>query len=135
MLHKDIEVYPDRALQKHFMMRDNMLKVSFELQTNGGVITEEMRALAQETKGLFRKYFLGRPSYLNSDSLRYYSQALELLGEGVDVAFDLNVARDGHGDQLNGAGTRARFASFEEAQTEISWRLKDKIEPLTKENW
>lgn len=134
LLQKDIEAYPDRLLQKHFIMRDNMLKCSFELQQNGGVITEEMKVRAEETKNIFRKYFLGKPSHLNSDSLTYYSQALEVLGEGFEISFDIAAARDGIGDQLNG-GTRARFASFEEVNSELSWRLKDKIDPLTKKWW
>lgn len=135
LLAKDMEAYPDRSLQKHFIMRDNMLKCSFGLQNNGGQVTEDMKILAEETKNIFRENFLGKPSYLNSDSLLYYSQALEILGEGVEVGFDISANKNGVGDQMNGAGTRARFASYEEAQKEISWRLKDKLDPFMKEWW
>lgn len=134
LLQRDIEAFPDRMLQKHFIMRDNMLKCTFELQQNGGHITDEMRARAEETKKIFREHFLGKPAHLNSDSLQYYSQALELLGEGFEMTFNIAARRDNIGDQLNG-GTRARFADYEEARREIEWRIKDKVAPFEKEYW
>ena len=57
-----------------------------------------------------------------------------MLGEGVEVTFDVSAQRDGIGDQLNG-GTRMRFATLDEAKVELSNRLEQKIEPLMKEHW
>ena len=89
LLQKDIEKYPERLLQKHFIMRDHMLLCLYELQQNGGQVTEDIKRRAEETLALYRKYFSGKGHYANVDSLQYYSQAVKILGLGADVAFQL----------------------------------------------
>jgi glycosyltransferase involved in cell wall biosynthesis/SAM-dependent methyltransferase len=135
LLQADIKKYPDRILQKHFILRDNSLLNTYEVKASNGAITEGMRNRALESVKLYREHFLGKPGYTNADALEYYSQALEILGEGVDVMFDLQASRDGQGDALNGHGTRARFANAEEAEKEISWRLRQKLVPLETTFW
>lgn len=134
LLKKDMEDYPDRLLQKHFIIRDNMLLAKFNLQRNGGVVTDEIRGWAQEAAELYRKHFLGKPMYANMDALGYYSEALSVLGEGVDVSFSMLARRGDRGDQMNG-GMICRFASVEEAQQEISARVRDKMLPLLRSQW
>ena len=135
LLRADMEKYPDRLLQKHFIMRDNSLLNMYEARQTNGAVTEGMQARARENVRLYREHFLGKPGFTNVDALTYYTQALEILGEGIEVAFDVAAARDGQGDQLNGHGTRARFASAEEAEREIACRVRQKIEPLITKTW
>jgi glycosyltransferase involved in cell wall biosynthesis/SAM-dependent methyltransferase len=135
LLLKDKEKHPNRLLQQHFIMRDNMLMAGYELAQNGGVISDSVRRLAQETKEIYRQHFLGKKQYANVDSLQYYTQAMTLLNEGFEVAFDLQANRDGVGDQINGHGTRARFATVDEAKLEIEQRLREKVDPLVGDFW
>lgn len=135
MLDRDIERYPDRLLQKHFICRDLTLLNMYELQQNGGRLTGEIRARAEEVKKLYRQHFLDKPALVAIDTLQYYTQALQILGEGIDVSFDFQAQRDGVGDQFNGHGTKARFASAEEAVKEISRRVSDKLRPYDNSWW
>lgn len=134
LLQADREKYPKRILQQHFIMRDNMLIAGYILQQNGSQLTPEIEALARETVKIYREHFLGKKQYANVDSRQYYSQALSLLGEGVDLSINIQAARDGVGDQLNG-GQRVRFATIEEAQIDLGQILKEKMEPLTGKYW
>lgn len=134
LLQRDIEKYPDRILQKLFIMRDHQLLIDYELQRNGGRVTETIRGRAEEIKRLFREHYLGRTTYQNVDALQYYTRALEVLGEGIEVDFSLGAARDGQGSRANGP-TRARFLTADEAKIEIGHRLEREIAPLTSEHW
>ena len=132
MMKADVEKYPDRLLQKHFIMRDNLLMAKWKIQASQGIVVPEAKALLEEVLALYREHFLGKQRYFQVDSLQYYTEALALLDVGVDVSFDIRAARGGHGDQMNG-GTVARFADLEEAKTEINYLLDGKIRPLLQE--
>lgn len=134
LLQLDIKDYPNRLLQKHFVIRDNSLLNEWELRNNGGVVTDEIRRRAEEVIELYRKHFLGKPSYKNLDALGYYSTALAVLDRGIDLVFSVAARRGEQGDELNG-GTRCRFGSVEEAQQEIGARIKDRMEPLLSKLW
>jgi glycosyltransferase involved in cell wall biosynthesis len=127
MLQRDIEAYPERLLQKHFIMRDNMLLVMYELQQNGGKVTDQIRARAEETIALYRQYFLGKPGYLNVDSLQYYSQAVGVLGRGFEVAFQIAAGKD----SANPNGTeKYRYDTREDFETDIMRRAREVVSPF-----
>ncbi len=136
LLQKDIERYPDRRLQKYFICRDNMMLAGYDVQNNGGRITDYAKQLANEVCDIYREYFLGKPCLTNTDVLQYYSQALQVLGKGIDVSFNIAANRDGIGDDLNGnGGINARFLSYEEAKKEMDWRLKESMDRFEKPYW
>ena len=128
LLQRDIEKYPERLLQKHFICRDNMLLAGYRLAQGAGQNDAEIVRLCNETVDLYRKYFLGKPGYVNVDSIQYYSQALQLLGIGVDVTFDIAAGRDGHGAKMNGSSLR--FANQEDLMAEINWRAEQAVKPF-----
>lgn len=132
-LEADIAKYPDRILQKHFIMRDLSIEITREFNSNGKVITEAMKEKAEQIKRLYREHFLGKQKYQNIDSLPYYTQALTVLNEGVDVAFSMAASRDEE-PKLNGA-TRARFASADEAAEELSTRIRSSVRQFEAEIW
>jgi hypothetical protein len=121
-------------LQKYFIMRDNMLLVMYEAQQNGQQMTPSIKARAEEVRDIYREHFLGKNNMLNIDPLSYYTQAMQLLGEGIDVQFGIAAQRDGMGQQMNG-GMSVRFATIEEAQIEISHRIKQSMEPFINPWW
>jgi len=141
LLELDKKAYPDRLLQKHFIMRDNMLMNMYEHQLNGGRITDSMRKRAEEVIDLYRNNFLGKKKYAFVDGLEYYTEALRQLGQGIDVAFNLAAGRDGVGDDVmngtpfSGGPVVARFADVNEASAELVYRMREKMNPLTKEGW
>ena len=125
LLEMDIAKNPDRLIQKHFLCRDKVLMARYILSANGGQLTEQVRALCEDTVELYRKYFMGKPGYVNINSLQYYSEALKFLGRGIDVEMTLVAEPPG---KLNGSATR--FETEEDLRAELDWRVKDTVTPL-----
>ncbi len=133
LLEKDKKRYPDRLLQKHFICRDNMHIVAYMMQKGARNDDHKIVELCNDTVTLYREHFLGKPGYINIDSLQYYSQALRILGIGVDVNFDIVAGRDGVGNKMNGGAIR--FETEEDLQAELSWRAKQAVERYLKPGW
>lgn len=132
LLQADQKKYPERILQKHFIMRDLMLLCGYELRRNGGRMTDDLRGYAREVVALYRKYFLGKPHFTNNDPAIYYSEALGLLGEGFDTAF--HIVADKVDAKPNGS-IKLRFASLEDAKIELTKRLTEAAEPFENVYW
>ena len=134
LLQRDIATYPDRLLQKHFMCRDNMLLATYELQQNGGLVTDTVRARCLETIDLWRKYFRGKAGYMNADTISYYSDANRILQQGFEFKFEFAAGKDG--TPPNGSGpTTYRFATMEDLQTEMAWRSQDAAGAVANASW
>ena len=133
LMQMDMKKYPNRMLQKHFMLRDMGLLNMYELQQNGNRVTDQIRMRAERMVEIYREHFHGKKTYTNVDSLQYYSQALRVLGLGIEVQFSLGAVRDGQGKAANGV-MQARFASPEEAERDIGFRIRDAMEPLMPEH-
>jgi hypothetical protein len=132
LLQRDIATYPDRLLQKHFIIRDTMQLVMHTLQQNGGVITDAIRADCQRVIDLYRQYFLGKGGYLGVDSLHYYSQACQVLGIGFEAAFQVAA----HKEHASPNGTQVyRFASREDFEAELLHRAREAVAPYTSVYW
>lgn len=129
MLEKDIQDHPDRILQKHFICRDNMLLVKFMLQQNGQRITNEIKRLCEETIAIYKEHLIGNPRYVHVDTLQYYSDALTVLGRGVDVRFDLETSKEGYGE-MTGPGVRVE--SEEDFRKEFDSRVSEAFKPFQK---
>jgi len=132
LLKKSLEKYPERLLNKHFIMRDNMLLCTYELQRNGGIVTDYISKMAEETIAVYREHFLGKGSYLNVDALEYYSQACRMLNLGAEVAFCVNASKD---ESPQPDVKHFRFASEEDLQKELSWRAKEAMDQYTSKWW
>lgn len=135
LLKRDEERYPDRLLQKHFIMRDNSILINFKLQQNGGKVSDEIKELAEENRQLYREFMSGRNDYLHIDPTPYLAQALRVLGKGIDLSFNLAAGRDGEDVPLNGGGVAARFETVEDAVAEISQRVRQTMAPYEAQIW
>lgn len=133
LLQRDIEKYPDRVLQKHFLMRDKMLLCMHEIQANGGRMTAEIQARAREVIEMYRKYFRDKSVYQGLDTIQYYSQACQILGLGAEVGFQVAAAKTGS-PQVN--GTRVyRFANMEDLEVELLKVARSSAEQFMSEVW
>lgn len=132
MLQADMDKYPDRLLQKHFIMRDQILLCTYELQQNGGQVTQLIRDRATEVIRVYRENFLGKGHFTNSDPLTYYSQACSLLGIGFDATFQ--VSADKFDARPNGT-LKGRFASVEDFMIETTRRAKDSVQHFENRYW
>lgn len=132
LLEMDKQKYPNRLLQKTFIMRDNMIRIGYELRRNGGIVTEPMRELAREVRDLWRAHFKGKTLLLASDPLDYYTQALEILGEGFAAGLHVSAGKDQA--PINGV-KRARFADMDDFEAHILAQARDVAAPFQTRYW
>jgi hypothetical protein len=124
LMRRDRKKYPERVLGLHFECRDNMLLVKERLERNGAKLDAEVRRLCEETVSIYKQHFLGKSDYVNVDTIQYYSEALRILGRGVELAF---AVQEANGKALE--GQVARFENPEDAVSEIAWRVKSQMMP------
>ena len=123
MLECDRLKYPDRMLGIYlYDVRDNVHLARYILEQNGGQVTPEVQAHCQRVVDAYRKHFLGKPgNILTEEGINYYSEALGILGLGIEVVADVGVSR------VNAQPTgmqKFRAMNAEEAAQMISLRLK-----------
>lgn len=129
MLEADKAKYPERKLQKQFIMRDNILMVSNELRHNGGVVTERHIELCREVRDLWREHFRAKGFYTHSDPIVQYSEANKILASMEDGGFDMAVMLSADKvDAKEGNTMKIRFANLEDAQLEVAHRVKQLAE-------
>lgn len=132
LLKLDQKRYPDRLLQKHLLMRDTLQLVRYTLEQSGGRFDDTLRAKCREIVDLYRKNFLGKRYAVKRASLEYCSQALALLGEGFEVA--LQVEADKAQAKTNGV-QRYRYASSEDFCADLKAIASEKTEHLDSKWW
>jgi glycosyltransferase involved in cell wall biosynthesis len=132
LLALDRQRYPERLLQKFFVMRDNMHMVRYALLENGGHVNEPIRDACRQTIELYQRHFLGARTPATHDALEYYSQALTVLGEGFEAVFQVEAGKSEA--KPNGA-QRYRFASVDDFQTELRRIASDKAAPFDSRWW
>ncbi len=121
LLMEDIERYPDRILQKSLLMRDKMILVRDTMNMNGQRIDDIVKQHCRDVISLYQEYFLGKITFAGNDPSKYYSQALELLGEGIT------------GEDAKAAGLpkvlATRHASVEDLIKDIEIRIAEHTKP------
>jgi hypothetical protein len=130
LVQRDKVQYPERRLQKHFLMRDNVILAGYIMQQNGGQVTEQVRQLCEATVSLYQEYFLGKPGFIGVDSMHYYSHALKILGRGIDCYFDVGAMPAGSGKE-----NAIRFASQEDFLADLNQKAKSCVGELQHEYW
>jgi glycosyltransferase involved in cell wall biosynthesis/2-polyprenyl-3-methyl-5-hydroxy-6-metoxy-1,4-benzoquinol methylase len=132
LLKLDQQRYPHRLLQKYFLMRENVHLVRLALAQSGGLVDEGVRAKCNETIELYRTHFLGKAPPSNCDALPLYSEALEVLGEGFEAAFQ--VEADKREAKPNGV-QRFRFASTEDLKAELARKASEQAQRFDSRWW
>lgn len=120
LLQADMKKYPDRKLQKHFIIRDSVLMAGYEIQQAGGV-TDKAKRLCEDAVRLYKENFLGHTSFANVDSLQWYTQALIYLGRGFEVTYGLSAGPDSAKTVEMKTG---RFDTLEDFQAELNLQAK-----------
>ena len=100
----------------------------YEIERSGGRLTEQGAEYCRKTISAFRQHFLGKDIMLAQDGMTYYSDALAMLGLGIEVALDIDVKLQGA--HLNGGGQRFRVMDREEAKVVTEQILRQKFGPF-----
>jgi len=133
LMEMDKKRNPDRMLLKHFTMRDNMINAESIMVAGGGQVTEDVRALCQETIDVWRENFKGGSPLVGIDCMPYYSRACELLNLGIDVAFSLEAGKAGYGSPI--AGSSLRFADKSDLEAYMKQTTERATEHFLREDF
>tara|TARA_Y100000310_G_scaffold78084_1_gene74718 strand:+ start:8231 stop:11128 length:2898 start_codon:yes stop_codon:yes gene_type:complete len=126
MLESD-KKYPDRILNKFFLMRDKMILSNYELQRNGGVMTEAVKEQCQEVIDIYREYFSGKGTYMGADAIEYYSEACRMLKIGAEVVVVVNSV-PANDPNFRPETKIYRFADLDDLNKELDLKAEQAME-------
>lgn len=92
LLHRDLEKYPTRGLNRFLWLRDIAQGLMFEHEQTGGAILEGQRERALQGIDLWQKIIEQDPLRMAMDSLQFYSHCVETLGGGFEADISYSVA-------------------------------------------
>ena len=100
LMVRDRQLNPERKLGKFLWIRDLSHRNRFEIEMNGGHITDECRKRAKEALELWRSELDTSTLRMVYDSLGYVTESVALLtnNQGISFKFALNVGSRGIGD-------------------------------------
>ena len=129
LLECDRIKYSDRLLGIYlYDVRDNIHMARYEMEQSGGKLTQNAVEYCHRAIAAFRQNFLGKDIILAQDGLGYYSDALAMLGFGIEIAIDVDVRAQGA--HLNGGAHRFRVANKEEAKLVVDQIMRQKFAPF-----
>ena len=88
--------YPDRPLGIYlYDVRDNIHMARYALEKSNGQVTQEIKDYCWTVINTFRANFMGKEMVLAKDGLQYYSDALAILGLGIEVSASMDIKKEG----------------------------------------
>jgi glycosyltransferase involved in cell wall biosynthesis len=111
LLHRDLQKYPERGLNRFLWLRDIAQGLMFEHEQTQGVILHGHRERAQEGVEMWRAMVEKDPLRMVMDSLQFYSHCVGTLGEGFDAEVTYRVAKECAPDLACNTNFKGRFAS------------------------
>lgn len=128
----DRELNPERKLGKFLWIRDLAHKNRFEMEMNGGQVTDECIQRAKEALNLWRSELEESTLRMVYDSLAYITECVGLLtnNQGISFKFGLNISSRGMGDDLKrpvDTVFEGMLETKEDIQKLMSIVLRDKI--------
>jgi glycosyltransferase involved in cell wall biosynthesis/2-polyprenyl-3-methyl-5-hydroxy-6-metoxy-1,4-benzoquinol methylase len=111
LLHRDLEKYPDRGLNRFLWLRDIAQGLMFEHEQTRGVILEGHRERALQGVQLFEQIIEKDPIRMIVDSLKFYSHCVETIGEGFEADISFKVAKQSAPDLACSVQFKGRFFS------------------------
>lgn len=106
LMQKDRQKYPDRKLGKFLWMRDLTYQIQYQLEQNGGQLTNDMIKYANVIIYLWRDILKTGDSRLTIEGLQWYTQAVQTLGGGIEFAVNMDCIRNGAELHLHGKPMR-----------------------------
>ena len=124
LLQCDRRKYPDRLLGVFlYEVRDCLHLARYALERNNGVVNDEARSYCETVINTYKEKFLGTQQVWSLEGLNYYSDALAILGRGIEVAFDIDIKQVGA--HLNGGAQRCRVDNADEVKLLIGMKINE----------
>lgn len=111
LLHRDLQKYPERGLNRFLMLRDIAQGLMFEHEQTKGVVLHGHKERAQEGINMWRAMIEKDPLRMVMDSLQFYSHCVATLGMGFDAEVTYRVAKEIAPDLACNTNFKGRFAT------------------------
>lgn len=111
LLHRDLEKYPTRGLNRFLWLRDIAQGLMFEHEQTQGQVMEGQQERAREALALWEQIVEKDPIRMAVDSLKYYSHCVETLGGGFQAEVSYKVGTQAAPDLACNMQINGRFAS------------------------
>jgi glycosyltransferase involved in cell wall biosynthesis/2-polyprenyl-3-methyl-5-hydroxy-6-metoxy-1,4-benzoquinol methylase len=118
----DREKNPERLLGKFLIIRDWVHIARYEIENNRGMPTEVAIKCCEQATEMFRKEFLEDNNLYKDEALMFYSEALTILGQGLEYRFNINAGLEK--TEAQRTDTIAKFLNDEEFSKYISTKIK-----------
>jgi len=128
LMQIDRQRHPERTLGKYLWARDLSHVIRYQMERNGGAVSQEIVDMAQEIIGTWRELVKNKEVRLAGDCLSYYSHAVSVLGIGLEYAVNLEVAPQGV--SLNGGARAGKFADRGDINAFTKMLIDAKVEPF-----
>ena len=92
LLHRDLEKFKDRGLNKYLWLRDIAQQLQFELEQTGGHIVEGQVERAMEGIKLYEKMIDSDNIRMVVDALKYYTHCVQMTGKGFKATVQFGAA-------------------------------------------
>ena len=129
LLLRDREKNPDRILGKFLWLRDLAQMSQWELEDNGGNITEIMVKRANEGIQLWHELLDSDHIRVVVDSLDYYSTLSRIRGQGFEMDLRLDTSKQGNARADEVRPVHAYFNSKDDAQRLLSMIFDERTKP------
>jgi len=113
---------PNRLLGKFLIIRDWVHIARYEIENNRGLPTETAVKCCEKAAEMFRKEFLLDNNIYKDEALTFYSEALIILGQGLEYRFNINASLEK--TMPHKTDTIGRFKDDEEFSKFISSKIK-----------
>jgi glycosyltransferase involved in cell wall biosynthesis/2-polyprenyl-3-methyl-5-hydroxy-6-metoxy-1,4-benzoquinol methylase len=112
LLHRDLEKYPTRGLNRFLWLRDIAQGLIFEHEQTQGQVIEGQPERAREGIALYEQIIEKDPIRMAIDSLKYYSHCVETLGGGFEFEVSYKSGTQAAPDLACNMQFNGRFASI-----------------------
>jgi len=93
LMKRDRKVYPDRILGKFLWLRDTSQMCGYELDANGGHITESIIDKAREGIEMWNDLLKQNQIRMLVDGIDYYNKLMLILGANIEVSMKIDTAQ------------------------------------------
>ena len=135
LMTRDRKTNPTRKLGRALWVRDLSHMISFTLEQTRGMMTGPMRGWALELIQHFEEMLKDGDIRLIKDSLAYYSNAVRILGGGVEVALRMDAQRVVEASTHRQPEIKALFANRQHAERVASLLLDANMKPFDSKYW
>jgi glycosyltransferase involved in cell wall biosynthesis/2-polyprenyl-3-methyl-5-hydroxy-6-metoxy-1,4-benzoquinol methylase len=111
LLHRDLEKYPQRGLNRFLILRDIAQGLMFEHEQTRGVVLDGHRERALQGIALYEQILDKDPTRMAIDSLQFYSHCVQTTGGGFEAEVTYGVASPAAPDLACRMNFKGRFYS------------------------